>query len=95
MLLDDLLSLLSLGWLLEGLGGDGTLKGLELEGVSGWEEMGVVDNLDERLDLRPPGNSLLTHGLGHLERVPGWIEGHVRDCFALEQFVPSTPSNLS
>ena len=29
--------------------------------------MVVVDNLDERLNLRTLGNLLLTHGLGNLE----------------------------
>ena len=36
-LLDGLLGVLSLSGLLEGLGRDGSLEGLELELVSGWE----------------------------------------------------------
>lgn len=32
--------------------------------------MGVVDDLDERLDLGSTNNSLLAHVLGHLEGVP-------------------------
>ena len=50
-LLDGLLRVLTLTGLLEGVVGNGTLEGVELENVSGWEEVGVVDNFDERLDL--------------------------------------------
>ena len=98
MLLDGLLGVLPLSGLLESLGRDGSLQALELEGVSGGEEVGVVDSLlgnpnredgsascmqmlgalgldvetdlDERLDLRSPGNSLSTHRLGDLQGVP-------------------------
>lgn len=69
-LLDGLLGLLPLGRLLEGLRGNGTLERLELEHVSGGEEVGVVDDLDERLNLGSTSNSLLAHVLGHLEGVP-------------------------
>lgn len=50
-LLDGLLGILTLTGLLEGVVGDGAFQRFELENVSGGEEMGVVDNLDERLDL--------------------------------------------
>ena len=96
MLLDGLLGVLPLSGLLESLGRDGSLQALELEGVSGGEEVGVVDSLlgnpedesascmrmhgalgldvetdlDERLDLRSPSNSLSTHRLGDLQGVP-------------------------
>lgn len=69
-LLDGLLGLLPLGRLLERLRGNGTLERLELEHVSGGEEVGVVDDLDERLNLGSTSNSLLAHVLGHLEGVP-------------------------
>lgn len=69
-LLDGLLGFLPLGRLLEGLRGNGTLERLELEHVSGGEEVGVVDDLDERLNLGSTSDSLLAHVLGHLEGVP-------------------------
>lgn len=68
-LLDVLLGVLTLGRLLEGVAVDGTLEGLELEHVTGGEEVGVVDDLDERLDLGSLGDLLLAHRLGHLEGV--------------------------
>jgi hypothetical protein len=68
-LLDVLLGVLTLGGLLEGVAVDGTLEGLELEHVTGGEEVGVVDDLDERLDLGSLGDLLLAHRLGHLEGV--------------------------
>jgi hypothetical protein len=70
-LLDVLLGVLALGGLLEGVAVDGTLEGLELEHVTGGEEVGVVDDLDERLDLGSLGDLLLAHRLGHLEGVTG------------------------
>lgn len=45
MLLDGLLGILPLGRLLEGLGRYGSLQRLELESVTGGEEVGVVDAL--------------------------------------------------
>lgn len=69
VLLDGLLGVLPLSGLLESLGRDGSLQALELESVSGGEQVGVVDSLDERLDLRSPGNSLSTHRLGDLQGV--------------------------
>ena len=44
-LFDGLLRVLTLRWLLEGVGGDGALEGLELKSVSCGEEVGVVDDL--------------------------------------------------
>lgn len=69
-LLDGLLGILTLTGLLEGVVGNGSLEGLELENVSGGEEMGVVDNLDERLDLGSSRHLLLSHRLGDLQGVP-------------------------
>lgn len=70
MLLDGLLGLLSLSGLLEGLGRDGSLQALEFEGVSGRKQVGVVHNLDERLDLGSLGDSLGAHRLVDLQGVP-------------------------
>lgn len=47
-LLDLLLGILTSGDFLEGLGGDNTLERLELEGVTGGEEVVVVDRLQTR-----------------------------------------------
>jgi hypothetical protein len=69
VLLDGLLGVLTLGRLLEGVGRDGALEGLELESVTGREKVRVVDDLDERLDLAALGNTLLAHRLGDLEGV--------------------------
>jgi hypothetical protein len=44
-LLDDFLSILSLRWLLEGIGSHSSLEAFELEGVASGEEVGVVDDL--------------------------------------------------
>lgn len=71
VLLDGLLGLLSLSGLLEGLGRGGSLQALEFEGVSGRKQVGVVDNLDERLNLGSLGDSLGTHRLVDLQGVPG------------------------
>ena len=65
-LLDGLFRVGSLSWLLESIVGDGSLQRFELELVSGREEMGIVDDLDERLDLGSSSNLLLSHRLGHL-----------------------------
>ena len=45
VLLDGLLGVLPLSGLLESLGRDGSLQALELESVSGGEQVGVVDSL--------------------------------------------------
>lgn len=60
-LLDSLLGVLTLGDLLEGVGGQSTLEALELQGVTGGHQVVVVDDLDEGLDL----GSLLLSCLGH------------------------------
>lgn len=70
-LLDGLLGVLTLGRLLEGVGGDRALEALKLENVTGGEEVRIVDDLDERLDLGALGNLLLAHRLGDLEGVTG------------------------
>lgn len=70
MLLDGLLGFLSLSGLLEGLGGDGSLQAFEFQSVSGRKQVGVVDDLDERLDLGSLGDSLGTHRLVDLQGVP-------------------------
>lgn len=44
-LLDDLFGLFPLRWLLEGVGGDGTLETLELESVTSGHQVVVVDDL--------------------------------------------------
>lgn len=45
VLLDRLLGLLALSRLAKGVGGDGALERLELESVTGREQVGVVDDL--------------------------------------------------
>lgn len=65
-LLDDLLGLLTLSWLLESLGGDNGLERLDIQSVSGWEQVVVVDGLNEWLDLGSLGNLLGTKLLGDL-----------------------------
>lgn len=45
-LLDDLLCVFTLRWLLESLWSNDTLETLELESVSGWHEVVVVDGLE-------------------------------------------------
>lgn len=71
VLLDGLLGFLSLSGLLEGLGGNGSLQAFEFQSVSGRKQVGVVDDLDERLDLGSLGDSLGTHRLVDLQGVPG------------------------
>jgi hypothetical protein len=68
-LLDGLLGVLTLGNLLEGIGGDNTLQALQLKSVSGWHQVVVVDDLDERLDLAALGLA----GLGHTAGDLGWV----------------------
>lgn len=68
-LLDVLLGVLALRDLLEGVVGDGTLKTLELESVTGGHDVVVVDDLDERLDLGALGNTGLSHAAGDGLRV--------------------------
>ena len=68
-LLDGLLGVLTLGDLLEGLGGNGALEALELESVTGGHQVVVVDNLDERLDAAALLDGLLPHAAGDLQWV--------------------------
>jgi len=65
-LLDGLLGVLSLRNLLECVVGDDTLEALELKSVTGWHDVVVVDDLDERLDLGALVLALLGHAAGHL-----------------------------
>jgi len=51
-LLDLLLGILTSGNFLEGLGGDNTLERFKLEGVTGGEEVVVVDRLFFRGNVR-------------------------------------------
>lgn len=66
-LLDNLLGLLLLGWLNQRLWGDSSLEWLSVQGVSGWHQVVVVDQLDERLDSDSLGNLLGAVGLGDLQ----------------------------
>lgn len=68
-LLDLLLGLFSLGWLLEGVGGNNGLEGVEFESVTSWHQMVVVDDLDEWLDSSSLGNLLFAVLLGNLQRI--------------------------
>ena len=65
-LLDSLLGLLALGDLGESLVGDDALEAFELEGVSGWHQVVVVDDLDEWLDLAALVLTGLAHAAGDL-----------------------------
>ena len=66
-LFDVLLRVLPLCRLLEGVRRDGALQALELESVAGREEVGVVEDLDEGLDLAPARQLLLAHPSCDLE----------------------------
>jgi len=68
-LLDGLLGVLTLGNLLESIGRDNSLKSLQLESVTGWHQVVVVDDLDEWLDLGALGLAGLAHAAGDL----GWV----------------------
>lgn len=68
-LLDGLVSLLTLGDFLEGLGGDDTLETIELQSVTGRHQVVVVDNLNERLDASAALNELGAHATGDLPGV--------------------------
>lgn len=68
-LLDGLLGVLTLGNLLESIGRDNALKSLQLESVTGWHQVVVVDDLDEWLDLGALGLAGLAHAAGNL----GWV----------------------
>ena len=62
-LLDKRLGFLFLRGLNQGLVGDGALEGLNVQGVSGWHQVVVVDQLDEWLDGNSLGNLLRAVGL--------------------------------
>ena len=56
---DDLLGLLTLRWLLESLSRDNGLERLNVQSVSGWKQVVVVEDLDEWPNFGPLGNLLL------------------------------------
>lgn len=66
-LLDNLLGFLSLGWLVQGVWGDGVLERLNIQRVSGWHHVVVVDQLDKWLDLGSLGDLLLVVSSGDLQ----------------------------
>ncbi|SGZ51696.1 CIC11C00000003486 [Sungouiella intermedia] len=66
-LLDNLLGFFSLGWLVQGVWGDNVLERLNVQRVSGWHQVVVVDQLDEWLDLSSLGNLLLVVSSGDLQ----------------------------
>lgn len=66
-LLDNLLGFFSLGWLAQGVWGDGVLERLNVQRVSGWHQVVVVDQLDKWLDLGSLGDLLLVVGFGDLQ----------------------------
>lgn len=68
-LLDSLLRVLSLRHLLESIRSHNTLQSLQLECVSCWHQVVVVDDLDEWLDL----GSLLLTGLRHATGDLRWV----------------------
>jgi hypothetical protein len=68
-LLDSLLCFLALRDLLEGIGSNNTLKSLQLECVTCWHQVVVVDDLDEWLDLAALDLASLGHAAGDL----GWV----------------------
>lgn len=68
-LLDSLLSLLTLGDLLESVGIESALQALQFEGVAGRHQVVVVDDLDEGLDAAAAIDQLLAHAAGHFQGV--------------------------
>lgn len=68
-LLDNLLGFFSLGWFFESFGRNDALEGFNVQSVSSWQQVVVVDDLDERLDLGSLGNLLSTLSLGDLQWV--------------------------
>lgn len=59
-LLDGLLGVLTLGGLVEGLLGNGSLQAVVVEAVTGGHDVRVVNTLDERLNLGSACNLLLS-----------------------------------
>lgn len=74
-LLDNLLGFFTLRWFFESFGGDHRLEGLNVQSVSGWQQVVVVDNLDERLDLGSLGDLFSTLSLGDLQ----WVSLNTSD----------------
>lgn len=68
-LLDHLSGLRSLGWLGQGIQGYSRLDVLDVQGVTGWKQMVVVDDLDKWLDLSSLGHFLGSMCLGDFEWV--------------------------
>lgn len=66
-LLNNLLSFFSLGWLGQGVWGDSGLERLNVQRVSGWHQVVVVDQLDEWLDLSSLGDLLGVVSSGDLQ----------------------------
>lgn len=67
--LDNLLGFFTLRWFFESFSRDNRLEGFNVQGVSGWQQVVVVDNLDEWLNLGSLGNLLGTLSLGNLQWV--------------------------
>lgn len=63
-LLDNLLGFFFLGWLSQCIWGNGVLEVLNVQRVSCWHQVVVVDQLDEWLNLGSLGNLLLIVSLG-------------------------------
>lgn len=68
-LLDDLLSFFTLRWFFKSFSGNNGLEGFNIQSVSGWQQVVVVDDLDERLDLGSLSDLLSTVLLGNLQWV--------------------------
>lgn len=66
-LLDNLLGFLLLGWLNQGIWSNSILERLNVQGVSGWHQVVVVNQLDERLDSDSLGDLLGAVGLDDLQ----------------------------
>lgn len=66
-LLDNLLGFLFLRWLNQRVWGDSSLERLNVQGVSGWHQVVVVNQLDEWLDGDSLGNLLSAVSSGDLQ----------------------------
>lgn len=64
---DNLLSFFSLGWLVQGVWGDSVLERLDVQRVSCWHQVVVVNQLDEWLDSGSLSNPLGVVSLGDLQ----------------------------
>lgn len=67
--LDDLLSLLPLRYLLEGIICDNAFESLKLERIASGHKVIVVDGLDEWLDLASLRDLLGAHSASHFRRI--------------------------